>query len=134
MAPTILIAEDNDDVRAVLQRIFTRAGFTVLTVPDGRAALGVAQEQHPDMVLTDLDMPHLDGLALCRAIRHHPTLHTTPVAVLSGGLQPGDARTAGAHVCRVLLKPFATADLVTAVRYLITMGKHDHDHADAGVC
>ena len=45
------------------------------------------------MVLTDLNMPHLDGLQLCQAIRQNPTVADTPVAILSGGLQPGDPRT-----------------------------------------
>ncbi len=123
---TILIAEDIDDVREVLHRLFTRAGFTVRTAPDGRAALELARRHSPDVVLTDLDMPHMDGLQLCQAIRQDPALAETPVAILSGGLQPGDPRTVDAHVCGVLLKPFANQDLVTAVRRLADTGRHQN--------
>src|SRR5688500_18170325 len=119
---TILIAEDTDDVRDVLQRLFTRAGFTVRTAPDGRTALELARQHPPDIVLTDLDMPHLDGLQLCHAIRRDPTLADTPVAILSGGLHPDDPRTAGAHLCGVLLKPFTSQELITAVRRLADIG------------
>jgi CheY-like chemotaxis protein len=122
----ILVAEDDDDIRTVLQRLFDRAGFDVLTATDGRAALNTAREHHPDVVLTDLDMPHLDGLQLCQAIRQDPDLADTPVAILSGGVQPGDPRIAGAHVCGVLLKPFSKDELITDVRRLADTGHHRH--------
>lgn len=134
---TILIAEDNDDVRMVLHRIFTRAGFTVLAAADGRAALHQAQEHHPDLVLTDLDMPRLNGLQLCQAIRQDPNLQDVPVAILSGGLQPGDARIAAAQACGVLLKPFSNDDLVTSVAQLLNEhGQHSpcpHHHRDTDI-
>ena len=123
---TILIAEDNTDVRILLDRLFTRAGHTVLQAPDGQAALQLARRHPPDVVLTDLDMPHLDGLGLCRAIRADPVLRDTPVAILSGGLQPGDPRTHHAHVCGVLLKPFTNEELVAAVTRLADAGAHAH--------
>jgi CheY-like chemotaxis protein len=127
---TILIAEDNDDIREVMHRLFDRAGFHVFTAPDGRAALAAAREHHPDVVLTDLDMPHLDGLQLCQAIRQDGDLADTPVAILSGGLQPGDPRTADLHVCGLLLKPFANGELVIAVRHLAETGRHQRDCCD----
>lgn len=123
---SILIAEDTDDLREVLHRLFTRAGFTVRSAPDGRAALELARQHPPDIVLTDLDMPHLNGLQLCQAIRDDPALADTPVAILSGGLQPGDPRTDGAHVCGVLLKPFTGHDLITAIQRLADTGHHQH--------
>jgi CheY-like chemotaxis protein len=107
---TILIAEDNDDLRTLLRCLFTRAGFRVLDAADGRAALELGRRQPPDVVLTDLDMPHLDGVGLCQAIRADPALADTPVAILTGGLQPGDPRTQDAQICGVLLKPFTNDD------------------------
>lgn len=128
---TILIAEDHDDVRVVLHRLFTRAEFTVLTAPDGRVALHEAQQHRPDIVLTDLNMPHLDGLQLCQAIRKDPALADIPVAILSAGIQAGDPRAADAHVCGVLLKPFVNDELVTTIRRLADTGRHDHARAPA---
>lgn len=122
----LLIAEDDDDVCLALRLLFTRAGFTVRTAPDGLSALVIAEAEHPDIVLTDLDMPGLTGLQLCQAIRQHPDLGSIPVAILSGSLQPGDPRAAAAHVCQVILKPFANTALVAAVQDLLAVGRHDH--------
>lgn len=95
----MLIAEDSADIRLVLTRLFTRAGFTVLTAPDGATALQTAIEAHPDVVVTDLDMPAMTGLQLCQAIRADPHLHNVPVGILSGSLLPGDPRAAAAQAC-----------------------------------
>jgi CheY-like chemotaxis protein len=123
---TILIAEDNKDIVAVLQRLFTRAGFEVLATHNGDVALQVARRQRPDVVLTDLDMPVLDGLGLCRAIRADLGLCDIPVVILTGGLLPGDPRPREAGACGVLLKPFTTTGMITAVRRLLTVGVHAH--------
>ena len=142
----LLIAEDDDDVCLALTRLFTRAGFEVLTAPDGASALRLAETQQPDVILTDLDMPALTGLQLCQAVRRHPELQDVPVAILSGSLQPGDPRTAGANLCGVFLKPYGSSDLVAAVQRLAGMGRHGHatpcsepaeadrQPSDAGVC
>ncbi|MEV4281533.1 response regulator [Actinoplanes xinjiangensis] len=123
---TLLIVEDTEDLRRVLDRLFTRAGFTVHSAADGQAALDLARRHPPDVVLTDLDMPRLDGLQLCKAIRADPALCDTPVAILSGGITPGDPRTADSTACGVWLKPFDSDDLVAAVRHLADLGHHTH--------
>lgn len=123
----VLIAEDHEEVSILLQRILTRAGFTVLAAPDGTTALQMTLAHHPDVVLTDLDMPGLTGLELAEALRRHPDEHDTPIMILSGSLHPGDPRAAEATLCRVMLKPFANADLVAAVRDLVEVGRHRHD-------
>jgi CheY-like chemotaxis protein len=131
--PVVLIAEDDEDVSVLLARILTRANFTVLSAANGQAAFEMAVAQRPDVVLTDLDMPKLTGLQLCRAIRNHADIRDTPVAMLSGSLQPGDPRAAEAHVCGVLLKPFINAELVAAVKDLAASGPHDHT-SDLSAC
>ncbi|GGQ42911.1 response regulator [Couchioplanes azureus] len=123
---TILVVEDTDDVRMALHRLFSRAGFTVMEAEDGRAALERAHRQPPDVILTDLNMPHLDGLQLCQAIREDEGLSDIPVAILTGGVQPGDPRFAHSHVCGVWLKPFNNAELVAAVQRLVQGGRHRH--------
>lgn len=122
----LLIAEDDADVRVLLERVFVRAGFAVLTAPDGAGALDLVRSEPVDVVLTDLDMPRMDGLELCAAVRRDRRVADLPVAVLSGGIQPGDPRVAGAQLCGVLLKPFANKALVAAVRRLADAGPHPH--------
>jgi CheY-like chemotaxis protein len=122
----LLVAEDDEDYRAVLELIFVRAGFRVRSARDGLAALRLAIDEPPDVVLTDMDMPRLTGVELCQALRGHPALNDIPVAVLSGSLRPDDRRVVEARVCGVLLKPSTTVDLVGAVRRLADFGRHVH--------
>ena len=128
----LLIAEDNEDVCMLLRRIFTRAGFTVVTAADGKEALQACVEQHPDVVLTDLDMPGLTGVELAQALRQHPAEYDVPIAILSGSLRPGDPRAAEAGLCEAMLKPFAKADLLVAVQHLVAIGRHRHGPGVAG--
>jgi CheY-like chemotaxis protein len=129
----LLIADDDADLRAVFSALFIRRGFTVLTAPDGDHALRLARQHRPDAVLTDFDMPGMDGLQLCRSLRDDPRLRTVPVALLSGSLAAGDPRTEGLALCRLLAKPMSNADLVAAVQRLVDGGGHEHA-ADSALC
>ncbi len=128
----VLIAEDDQDIAVILTRLLKRAGHTVLHAPDGVAAFEQAVADRPDVVLTDLGMPRMDGLELTRAIRQHPDLADTPIAMLSGHLHPGDGGPVAAGVCAVLLKPCPNDRLREVVQDLIDRGPHAHSGADAG--
>ncbi|MEU4424541.1 response regulator [Actinoplanes sp. NPDC024001] len=125
----LVIAEDDEDIARVLVRVFKRAGMTVLRAPDGRAALDLIVEERPDMVLTDLGMPRMDGWQLIEAVRAHPDVRDTPIAILSGHLQPGDPRAGSAEVCAILLKPCPNDRLLATVENLLAAGPHQHDAA-----
>ena len=122
----VLIAEDDDDISIILTRLLQRAGHTVLRAPDGRAALDLAIEHRPGVLLTDLGMPRMDGLELTRAIRAHSALSDTPIAMLSGHLHPGDTQPVLAGVCAVLLKPCPNDRLRAVIQDLADRGPHDH--------
>jgi len=122
----VLIAEDDDDIAVILVRLLKRAGHTVLQEPDGQAAFETAVATRPDVVLTDLGMPRMDGLELTRAVRDHRDLADTPVVMLSGQLHPGDTQPAQAGVCAVLLKPCPNGRVVTMVEELAQRGTHGH--------
>jgi len=109
--------------------LLTRAGHTVLHEPDGMAAFERAVAGRPDVVLTDLGMPRMDGLELTRAIRRHPDRADTPMVMLSGHLHPGDHEPISAGVCAVLLKPCPNDKLREVVQELIDRGPHAH-HGD----
>jgi CheY-like chemotaxis protein len=129
----LLIAEDDEDIALVLARVFKRTGMTVLRASDGRAAFEAIVEHRPDVVLTDLGMPVMDGWELIEAIRGHPDddVRRIPVAVLSGHLRPGDPRAGTARVCAIMLKPCPNDRLLATMDELITIGLHDHDAADS---
>ena len=122
----VLIAEDDADIAVILTRLLKRAGHTVLHEPDGLAALESAVANRPDVVLTDLGMPRMDGLELTRSLRHHPELSGVPIVMLSGQLHPGDGQPAAAGVCAVLLKPCPNDRVVATVGELARCGKHRH--------
>jgi CheY-like chemotaxis protein len=122
----VLIAEDDEDIAVILTRLLKRAGHTVLHEPDGLAAFESAVANRPEVVLTDLGMPRMDGLELTRAVRSHPDLTGTPVVMLSGQLHPGDSQPAEAGVCAVLLKPCPNDRVVAMVGDLARHGAHEH--------
>jgi CheY-like chemotaxis protein len=122
----VLIAEDDEDIAVILTRLLKRAGHTVLHEPDGLAAFESAVANRPDVVLTDLGMPRMDGFELTRAVRSHPDLAGTPIAMLSGQLHPGDGQPAEAGVCAVLLKPCPNDRVVATVGDLARLGPHEH--------
>jgi CheY-like chemotaxis protein len=129
----LLIAEDDEDIALVLARVFKRAGLTVLRAADGREAFEAVVEHRPDIVLTDLGMPVMDGWELIEAIRGHPDddVRHVPVAVLSGHLRPGDPRAGTAQVCAIMLKPCPNDRLLATMDELIAIGLHDHDAVDS---
>ncbi len=115
----IVVAEDHDDIRYVLKRSLERAGHRVVATADGAAALAAVREHRPDLVVTDIDMPYLSGLELCRAIRADDDLRHIPVVVASGALLPGDGRASAAGASATLLKPFLPAQLLALVAALL---------------
>jgi len=115
----IVVAEDHEDIRFVLQRALERAGHQVVTANDGAAALEAVRKHHPDVVVTDVDMPRMTGLDLCRAIRADERLKHIPVVLASGSMLPGDARAAEVGASATLLKPFLPAQLLACVTALM---------------
>jgi CheY-like chemotaxis protein len=112
----LVLAEDDDDIRMLAARILRRAGFAVIEVSDGNAALVAVREHRPAALVSDIDMPHLSGVDLCLELRADPATAGLPVIFVSGSLTPGDDRPVRAGATAVVLKPFLPADLVKCVR------------------
>ncbi len=113
----ILLADDNADVRAYLTRLLTGQGWRVLAVTDGQQALDEIHRDLPDLVLTDVMMPVLDGFDLVRRLRADPATRTLPVLVLSARAG-GEASVEGLNLGAddYLVKPFAAAELIARIR------------------
>jgi len=112
----VLVAEDNADMRDYLARLL-RPELCVTLAADGAAALELARGSRPDLILTDVMMPNLDGFGLLRAIRAEPELATVPVIMLSaraGEESQIDGLEAGAD--DYLTKPFSAKELLARVR------------------
>lgn len=115
----IVTVDDHDDVRALIERSLQRAGHTVITAVDGVTGLASVRQHRPDVVITDVDMPHMNGLELCDAITQDPDLQHIPVMLVSGSIHPDDPRTEYAGAAVMLSKPFAPRRLLDAVEGLL---------------
>ena len=112
---TVLLVEDHVDSRAMYAE-FLRLDFNVVEAGDGVAALELMQQACPDVVVTDLALPRMDGFALIKRIREDDRLRHVPVIALSGysGIEHEDrARQAGSDL--VLMKPCLPETLAKAV-------------------
>lgn len=86
----ILIADDRPSSRELLRIILERAGYDVLEAQDGEVALEQIRTRQPDLVLLDLQMPKLDGLAVLEAVRSEPRFVSLPVVALTASAMRGD--------------------------------------------
>jgi CheY-like chemotaxis protein len=115
----VLVVERDPYVRELEAFFLNDAGYSVDFVADGVAALAAARERKPAIVVTEILVPQLDGLALCRAIKDDPALSSTVVLVFSILAAQSRAREAGADA--FLLKPLAERQLVHTVRELLAI-------------
>jgi diguanylate cyclase (GGDEF)-like protein len=81
---SVLVVNDVPEQLTVLQEVLRHAGFCVLTAANGEEGYKVAKLEHPDLVISDVTMPRVSGIQLCRLIRSDDELHTTPVLLASG--------------------------------------------------
>ena len=96
---SILLVEDNEVNRDMLVRRLRRAGHQVTTAGDSEAALEAMREQHPDVVLMDMNLPILNGWATCRELRANPETETLPIIALTAHAMAEDEQKARAAGC-----------------------------------
>lgn len=80
----VLVADDTQAICDLFRRLLTTDGHEVISVGDGVSALAAVHEQHPDVVLLDVNMPELDGLEVCRRLKADPETRLTPVVLITG--------------------------------------------------
>jgi PAS domain S-box-containing protein len=126
----VLIADDNADMREYLGRLLTSAGYRVDAVGDGQEALDAIRADLPDLVVSDVMMPRLDGLALVGALRADTRTAAVPVLLLSARAgQEASIEGLQAGADDYLVKPFAAAELLARVRGIIELARLRSHHA-----
>ena len=120
MSKTILAIDDSPSVRMMMQMTLSGAGYNVVLAVDGKDGLQKALENRPDAVLTDQNMPQLDGIGFIRKFRQSPSSAGVPVVFISTESNAGivqQARDAGATGW--IVKPFDQAKLLSVVAKLV---------------
>ena len=112
----ILIADDDPQILRALRVTLGARGYDIVTAADGREALDQAMTQHPDLVMLDLGMPHLDGLDVIAGLRGWTQVPILVVSGRSGAADKVDALDAGAD--DYVTKPFAMEELLARIRAL----------------
>src|SRR5262249_61857775 len=112
----VLIADDNADMRQYLSRLLSER-YDVIAAADGKRALDAIAKQAPDLVLSDIMMPNLDGFGLLQAMRSTPALKAIPVILLSARAGE-ESRVEGidAGADDYLVKPFSARELMARVQ------------------
>ena len=115
----VLVADDEPFVRSTLSMLLRLEGHEVVVAVDGRSALESALAQPPDLILSDMQMPHLSGRALLAAVRAEAALAQTRFVFLSGEAQAApDAKGAVALADGFLTKPFKREQLLALLQGL----------------
>ncbi len=122
--PSVLLVEDDQAGRRLYADWLTQAGFTVKQAHNGLQALEQALEVVPDIVVTDLHIPGIDGFELTRRLRLDPRTRNVPIVAVTGyaafAADPARAQRAGCNT--ILEKPCSPDDLEAAIRALIARG------------
>ena len=115
--PLVLVVDDSITVRRVTQRLLKRAGYRVSLAADGLQALQMLQTERPDLVLSDIEMPRMDGFELARHIRADAKLHDLPIIMITSRMAEKHrehARELGVN--HYLGKPYAEDELLNLVQ------------------
>lgn len=120
MSKTVLIVDDSASIRQMVSFTLQRAGYTVIEAEDGQAATTKLDGTTIHMVVTDLNMPNLDGIGLIRVIRAHPSYKFLPVIMLTTESQDSkkqEGRAAGATGW--IVKPFQPEQLLAVLKKVL---------------
>jgi DNA-binding response OmpR family regulator len=117
MSQKILVVDDELEIVKVVRAYLEQSGFRVITASDGQQALAVFRHEQPDLIVLDLNLPQLDGLAVCRAIRHESNV---PIIMLTARVEETD-RLIGLEIGAddYITKPFSPREVVARVRTVL---------------
>ena len=120
---TILIVEDEKDIRELLAYSLKREGFAVIEAGNGLEGLDFARTKHPDLILLDVMLPGMDGLAFCRAMQREPALSGIAVIMLTAKGEEVD-RIVGLELgaADYIVKPFSLREVSLRIRSVLRRG------------
>jgi len=117
MSKRILVVEDQEDNRRIVRDLLTSAGYEIIEAVTGEEGVTLAETQHPDLILMDIQLPGLDGYEATRQIRANPALRKVPIiAVTSYALSGDDVKAFEAGCDGYVSKPFSPRALLAKIR------------------
>jgi two-component system, OmpR family, response regulator BaeR len=127
MTASILIVEDESDLSSVMADYVTAAGYAARVIADGREALASVHRVVPDLIVLDIMLPNLDGLALCKAVREFSEV---PIIMVTARVQEID-RLLGLETGAddYLCKPFSPRELVARIKAILRRSRKPDDDA-----
>jgi two-component system, cell cycle response regulator DivK len=120
MPKTILVVEDQDDLRRILALALKSAGFNVVEAANGAVGVAKALSEKPDLILMDIQLPVLDGYEAIRQIRAAEGMEAIPIIAVSSFAMKGDEEKARAAGCDTYVtKPYSPMQLLGRVRQIL---------------
>jgi two-component system, cell cycle response regulator DivK len=121
MSKRILVVEDTENNRRILNDLLTNAGFEVIEATDGEKGVAMAAERQPDLILMDIQLPVVDGYEATRRIKADPVLRKIPVIAVTSYALSGDEAEARAAGCEgYIAKPFSPRVILAKVREFLS--------------
>ena len=118
--PVLLVADDDEDILALVQLRLSRSGFEVIVARDEQEALQLAQDRHPDLAVLDWMMPKATGLEVLRAIRADSATADIPVVLLTARASESDIQEGlDAGAADYIAKPFSPQELAARVHDIL---------------
>ena len=121
MADTVLVVDDDSNIREVLHKFFTLKGYQVILAANGEQALELAESEMPKVILLDINMPGIDGMETCKRLRADEKTRLIPIILITAyGATRTEASDAGAD--DIIYKPFDMKDLSIRLKSVIRVG------------
>jgi two-component system chemotaxis response regulator CheY len=133
MSQKILVVDDDTENREMFMTLFHGAGYAVICAEDGHAGLAQARNESPQLILTDLSMPNLNGVEMIKGIRAEPEMCNVPIIVCTAhlsGVAASEALIAGAN--HAVYKPVEIRALLTLITELLSETSSRHENRQGG--
>jgi CheY-like chemotaxis protein len=120
----ILLVDDNAYIRDVLSRLLELQNFKVITAEDGRSGIEASEDLLPDLIITDIEMPRLDGVGMIKALRSQPKFNEVPILAITAYGHWAEARAIEAGADRAMVKPIEPDMLFECIDQLLHPPSH----------
>lgn len=127
MPATILIADDHDDNRELLQLLLVGAGYEVREARDGSECLAIARDERPDLIVIDLSMPVLDGWGVFKELRADQSTRTIPCMAVTAHADLTRSQAIETGFSAYVSKPYSIETLLKTVADVLSQQKADHN-------